>query len=202
MYPCVTVVEMENTMSHLVSSKWLIKPKPGHMVQFYPFESALKKSLYNYIGTGLLNNETCIVIATKEHLKALNSDLKAKAKVDVVKARRTGQYIALDAAETLASFMIDGSPNWEKFVDVIGSLASKAEKRGQPIRAYGEMVALLWQQGDISSVIKLEDFWNDLAKVYSFSLFCAYPQIHFDMEMHSKEHAKIRAMHNLLHESG
>ena len=43
------------------------------------------------------------------------------------------------------------------------------------VRAYGEMVDMLWQQGKRDAAIRLEEYWNDLGKLQTFSLFCAYP---------------------------
>jgi hypothetical protein len=37
------------------------------------------------------------------------------------------------------------------------------------------MVAVLWDEGNVTAAIALEDLWNDLATRYPFSLFCAYP---------------------------
>lgn len=42
-----------------------------------------------------------------------------------------------------------------------------------PERA-GEMVDVLWQRGERDAAIRLEEFWNDLARLQTFSLLCAY----------------------------
>src|SRR5438552_269564 len=44
----------------------------------------------------------------------------------------------------------------------------------QRVRAYGEMVDLLWQIGDVASAIDLEARWNELSTTKRFSLLCAY----------------------------
>jgi hypothetical protein len=36
------------------------------------------------------------------------------------------------------------------------------------------MVDVLWQRGERDAAIRLEEFWNDLAKLQTFSLLCAY----------------------------
>ena len=48
------------------------------------------------------------------------------------------------------------------------------------MRAYGEMVALLWDDGDVASALALEDLWNDLGDVRAFELLCAYPMSAFE----------------------
>jgi hypothetical protein len=42
------------------------------------------------------------------------------------------------------------------------------------IRAYGEMVNVLWKDGLTAAAIRLETLWNELAKSYDFKLLCGY----------------------------
>jgi signal transduction histidine kinase len=50
------------------------------------------------------------------------------------------------------------------------------------VAIFGEMVALLWAEGKAEAAIRLEQLWNGLAPVESFSLFCAYPMSCFERE--------------------
>jgi hypothetical protein len=45
-----------------------------------------------------------------------------------------------------------------------------------PVRVYGEMVALLWADGQVAAALELEDLWNELGRRLPFSLFCGYPE--------------------------
>ena len=82
-----------------------------------------------------------------------------------------------------------------KFFDVIGALIEKLSVNDQPVRTYGEMVALLWQSGNKEAVISLENLWNELIEKYSFSLYCAYPELHFIMDSEAK--TEITHTHNI-----
>jgi len=42
------------------------------------------------------------------------------------------------------------------------------------VRAYGEMVDILWQRGDKQAAIRLEQLWNEIGRLQTFSLLCAY----------------------------
>ena len=42
------------------------------------------------------------------------------------------------------------------------------------IRAYGEMVDVLWKAGQDVAAIRLEMLWNKLAMTHDFSLLCGY----------------------------
>jgi hypothetical protein len=42
------------------------------------------------------------------------------------------------------------------------------------LRAYGEMVGVLWKARQFAAAIRLEQLWNRLLEQSSFSLYCAY----------------------------
>jgi anti-sigma regulatory factor (Ser/Thr protein kinase) len=70
--------------------------------------------------------------------------------------------------------MCDGRLVRNAFFEVIGGVIRDAVGTGRPVRAYGEMVALLWDVGDVLAAIDLETLWNELAGELPFSLYCAY----------------------------
>ena len=145
-----------------------------HVVQFYNDDGELTNRVGGYLGEAVLDGGVAIVIATAAHRVAFASRL-AEAGVDVAAAVERGVYLALDAAETLGGFMIDGQPDGAGFEQSVGSLIAAAVRGGAPVRAYGEMVALLWDDGLVGAAIELESLWNELGCRYPFSLFCGYP---------------------------
>jgi MEDS: MEthanogen/methylotroph, DcmR Sensory domain len=70
--------------------------------------------------------------------------------------------------------MADGVPQWQAFHDIVGALLGGLCARYPGVRAYGEMVDLLWQQGRRDAALRLEGYWNELGKEHALSLFCAY----------------------------
>lgn len=78
-------------------------------------------------------------------------------------------------------FMRDGVPLAQRFNDAIGPVLTAVAARhpGVTIRAYGEMVDLLWQQGQNAAAIRLEMLWNDLARAHDFKLLCGYAMGNF-----------------------
>jgi PAS domain S-box-containing protein len=145
-----------------------------HFVQFYETERCLVESVTTFIGNALAAGDGAVVIATKAHRHRFHKKLKARG-LDVTRAREQGQYVVLDAADTLARFMVDGSPDPEKFAEVVGGVVARLAQSWPRVRAFGEMVALIWAEGNRDAAWRLEALWNDLAKTYSFALFCAYP---------------------------
>jgi signal transduction histidine kinase len=150
-----------------------------HIVQFYETDAFLLEALSSFIGTGLRKAEGCMVIATLAHQQQLEDSLQASG-LHLAFARTQGIYLSRDAHELLAQFMLDGSPEPERFAAVVGSLIRSAAAGGRHVRIFGEMVAELWAQGKQAATIRLEELWNELRpSMPPFSLLCAYPMAAF-----------------------
>jgi PAS domain S-box-containing protein len=169
-----------------------------HSVQFYEKEDFLLDEVSGFIGAGLQAGQVGLVIATQPHLEGLERRLKEReASPDWDASWGSDRYVALDAAETLAKFMVDGWPDERLFADVLGNVIQQAaQASSRPVRAFGEMVALLWAEGKHEASIRLEELWNDLAQTQSFSLLCAYPMQGFDDEGHGSPFAQICSAHS------
>ena len=79
--------------------------------------------------------------------------------------------------------MVNDWPDEILFLDSINGLLKRVQKNKRKIRAFGEMVALLWQKGKNGATVQLENLWNQLHKQEQFTLFCAYPRIGFTQDM-------------------
>jgi hypothetical protein len=77
------------------------------------------------------------------------------AGIDLPEARGCGRYIALDASEALGRFMVGGRPDAARFKIAIGQLVSGAVESAPNVRIYGEMVAVLWDEGNVAAAIAL-----------------------------------------------
>ncbi len=95
--------------------------------------------------------------------------------MDVGRARHQGVLVDLDAHQALAALTVDGVPDQGRFREVIGDVVGDAAARGRRVRGFGEMVGVLWAQGDVAGALALESFWNDLGALHDLSLWCAYP---------------------------
>jgi anti-sigma regulatory factor (Ser/Thr protein kinase) len=153
-----------------------VEVQPGaHVVHFYDHDSELAEVVGRHLADGLASGDVALVIATDPHRRAFE-DVMSDAGIDVAGAVRDGALVLLDASATLACFMRDGSPEPVAFDEVVGTLVRRAAETGRRVRAYGEMVALLWDKGLVNAAMELEELWNGLADQVSFSLLCAYPR--------------------------
>jgi hypothetical protein len=125
------------------------------------------------------------VIAGSERLPLFEAQL-ASMGVDVAEALRTRRLILLDGRDTLARIMDGERPSARLFRETIGSVIASATEIWRPARlhAYGELVDLLWADGNPDAALELEDLWNDLAARHAFALFCAYSSEHFKRDEH------------------
>lgn len=150
-----------------------------HAVQLYESDELLARSVASFLAAGLRAGDAAIVIATTQHHRALLDELAA-AGVDAADPVRDGRLVTLDAASTLRRFMTPAGPDPERFAATIGAVLDRAAEEGRAVRAFGEMVAVLWEDGDVASAMELEQLWNDLAAERDFSLLCAYPRALFN----------------------
>jgi hypothetical protein len=146
-----------------------------HFLQIYEDNSTYLDALETYVSGGIHFGDGVIVIATPQNRKALKDRLYAKG-IDLGAVIEQDQYIALDAEETLAKFMVKGWPDKELFTKAVTSLLARAGANGRRVRAFGEMVVLLWSQGDTAATLRLEHLWVNICVKEKFSLFCAYPK--------------------------
>ncbi len=169
-------------------------PHTEHVVQFYEKDPYLLDTLATYLRTGYDSGEPLLVIATGPHREGLEERLTAGG-FDVAGALEERRYLALDAAETLSKFMVNGRPDGRLFAEVVGGALRRATAPGEPtrVRAFGEMVGLLWADGNRDAAVRLEQLWNDLASTHDFSLLCAYPIAGFSDEDHGKPFLEICA---------
>jgi hypothetical protein len=153
----------------------LAAPAPcSHLLQFYADDDQLLDRLEEFVYFGLKGREACIIFATAAHLAELRTRLAAR-NVDAERAKNEGLLIELDAHAGLDLFMKDGSPDRERFGQATGELVTSARGNGRRVRVFGEMVVILWNNGQHEAAVCLERLGNDLMLADDVTLLCAYP---------------------------
>src|SRR5687768_13397766 len=149
-----------------------------HVLQIYEDDKVFIDVLEGFVVDGFSSDESVVIIATPEHLKLLNQRLRAKG-YDLFSLTLQDQYIPLDAELTLSQFMINGWPDENLFYHLLTNLLLRARKRDRRVRAFGEMVAILWSKGYSGATVHLEHLWTRFCEAEQFGLFCAYPKSGF-----------------------
>jgi hypothetical protein len=169
-------------------------PDRGHVVQFYGHEEELADRVAGYLLGALQHDGVAVVIATAAHRRAFERRL-TRAGVDLAAAARAGTYRTLDAGDTVRALTTGGQLDRGAFDRVIGSLIADAGQGERPVRAYGEMVALLWDAGLVNDAVQLEQMWGSLGLTHSFSLFCSYPARSVTGDGHLEAFAEVCRLH-------
>lgn len=165
-----------------------------HILQIYEDDQTFINTLQGFVSKGLSKGDSVIIIATTEHLRSLNQQLRSEG-FDLFTLTLQDQYIPLNAEETLSQFMINGWPDENLFYHLLTNLLLRARKKDRKVRAFGEMVAVLWSQGYSGATVHLEHLWNRFRASETFSLFCAYPKSGFTEDA-NKSLSKICGCHS------
>jgi KaiC/GvpD/RAD55 family RecA-like ATPase len=154
-----------------------------HSVHIYSDDNGLISRLCGIFAGSLRMGDSALVIATADHREQLIKSI-SDAGIDVRSCAREGRYTMLDAHQLLAQFMRDGMPDSALFADTVGELLATAyqhaRSRNRRVTVFGEMVAILWNEGEKEAALKLEQLWNEALRESSFHLHCAYPRGIFD----------------------
>src|SRR5581483_8592486 len=88
-------------------------------------------------------------------------------------------------------------PDGQRLRATVGSAIERSlrGRNGAAACLYGEMVDLLWQDGNTEGAVRLEELWNELASTHSFSLLCVYAMGNFYQEVHAHHFREICRQH-------
>ena len=157
-----------------INRTWHLTNSVGnHIVQVCQNETSQAEAVTHYIKEGLLNDEAVIVFARPALRQAVISKMDGLG-LDVQNFKSQGQIKFFDAEFLLSSFLIEGELEEPAFQEFIGLPIQAAQLKFGKVRAFGEMVDVLWKEGQHDTAIQLEDLWNNLSKKQEFSLLCTY----------------------------
>src|SRR2546425_423688 len=177
---------------------FLARPAAGdHIVQFYEDEQFLFDAVAHFTGAGLAAGEPVLIVATKPHRMAFAQVLRHNG-CRIEDAVASGLLTMLDAHEMLLRFMVGNELDAERFYSVLGAViqSSRQGRSRARVRVFGEMVDLLWRGGNRAAAILLEELWNELARLHSFTLLCAYSMGNFYMPGDGELFDKVCSRHS------
>jgi len=143
-----------------------------HILQIYEDDQVFINTLHGLVSNGLTAGDSVIIIATTAHLKLLNQRLCADG-IDLFSLTLHDHYIPLNVEDTLSQFMINGWPDENLFYHLLTNLLLRTRNKGRNVRAFGEMVAVLWSQGFSGATVHLEHLWSRFCETEAFSLLSA-----------------------------
>jgi hypothetical protein len=170
-----------------------------HIVQLYQDQDFLNRTVCRFAGAAIANGEGIILVPTLTHWNAIRPRLEAEG-VDVEAARDRGQLTVVDADEFLPRFMRDAMPDSPVFLGLAADVIGQAHAGGryQKVRWWGEMVNVLWERGDVSASMNLEDLFDQLAKKHDIAIFCSFLMDNFNGEVHASMLPRLGTNHSHL----
>jgi hypothetical protein len=140
-----------------------------------------------------------VILATDDHQHVLAQELRCRG-IDVEACVRRGRYVTIDAAEILSELLLNNEPDFRRFRKRISRALAGVNGVG-PVRnpramVYGELVSLLWEKRQSKAVLMLEELWEDLAREFSFSLFCGYSIAEFAEPEAEEVYVEICTVHS------
>src|SRR5581483_10441802 len=172
-------------------------PAGEHAVQIYGRLDELAVVVGAYLDAGLRRGSPALVIATPAHRRAFGVALERRG-WSTAELERDVLLVHADAEETLERVLVDGRPSPERFQDAVGELVDAAEAGapGRTLRAFGEMVDVLWASGRRQAAIELEELWNELVPVRPLALLCAYRLDILDLEVQTDALPDVLRLHS------
>lgn len=170
-----------------------------HILQLYQDSDFLNSAVCRYIGAGLANGDRIILFPTLTHWNAFRQRLETEG-VNVQAARERGQLTVVDANELLPRFMRDAMPDPQVFNVVIGDVFRQACAGGsyQKLRAWGELVNILWERGEVAASMNLEDLFDKLNQKIGIAMFCSYVMDNFNGDVHAHMLPRLGTNHSHL----
>jgi len=131
-----------------VGGKPLVLDAYDHALSFYADDAELVATIAAFFADGFAAGETITLVATPEHRSALEHAL-LRLGVPHRQLRDPARYRPFDAAEVLHELMPHGELVEEQFHARVTTMLGPGRTR-----IFGEMVALLWADGDVASAIR------------------------------------------------
>ena len=171
-----------------------------HIVQFFDSDESRAECVAAFLADGVRAGEPAIVVARPANWTAMVEQLEVQG-IPVKQAMTDGLIVMKQADDTLRRISRNGSPAADAFDAVVGkTVANLAQRgRGRRVRAYGEMVDMLAQRGELADAMSLEAMWNGLGERVPFFLMCGYAAAHFVASATHRALREICAAHSSVH---
>jgi PAS domain S-box-containing protein len=153
---------------------WRDVGQSGDFAQLYESDAVVVESIGDFIRSGLQSGAGALVMATHEHLQEVQKRWW-RSGFEFASLREKKQLVLLDAVVLLDQFYVNGELDRDRFFDAVGTPIAEAAARFSRAIVFSEMVTVLWQRGDSSAAVLLDELWYALSRRQNFTRFSAYP---------------------------
>jgi hypothetical protein len=169
----------------------------GHIVQLYQDDEFYGEAIAHFAAEGLVRGESIILVATKPHWNIISQRLRGRG-VRPEELFRAGQLTLLDADETLPKFMRGNIPDGTIFKPLARSTIARARCDGKfpRVRWWGEMVNVLYVDGNPRGSTRLEEFFDEVAHEENIAIFCSFLMDKFDPRIYDEAFGNVCRTHS------
>lgn len=169
----------------------------GHIVQLYQDDDFYGEAVSHFAAEGLVRGESVILVATKPHWENISRRLRGKG-FNLESLFGDGQLTLLDADDTLPKFMAGNDPDGRIFKPLAKQTIAKARAGGKypRVRWWGEMVNVLYVEGNRHGSHRLEEFFDEVAHEESIAIFCSFLMDKFDPEIYLEAFGNVCCTHS------
>lgn len=169
----------------------------GHIVQLYQDDDFYGEAISHFAAEGLVRGESIILVATQPHWQNISARLRGKG-FDTEQLFRHGQLTLLDADATLPRFMRGNQPDGSIFKPLAKETIAKARAGGKypRVRWWGEMVNVLYVNGNPKGSNRLEEFFDELAHEERIAIFCSFLMDKFDPKIYDEAFGNVCRTHS------
>lgn len=172
-----------------------VLPRGAHLVTFHEATDELVAEIVDHIRP-ILGSGGCAVIIAESSRWVPVRDRLAAVGIDADAAARDGYLRFIGARELLERISRDHVADPALFAEHVGAVMDEAFALSPRVTAFGEMVALAYEDGDVLLAIEIEQMWNELQREHTFDLLCGYPTTVVEQDEHTADFRSICEAHN------
>lgn len=187
----------------MINNDWkhlLANPGPnGHIVQLYQDKQFYGEAISHFAAEGLIRGESIILVATHSNWLNISTHLRNKG-FNLYELFNRGQLTLLDADNTLPKFMANGMPDGRIFKPLARETIQRARADGKypTVRWWGEMVNVLYVEGNEKASNKLEEYFDEVAHEESIAIFCSFLMDKYDPKIYDEALSNVCRTHSHL----
>jgi hypothetical protein len=169
-------------------------PHSEHLVQLFDAARSRADAAAKFLAEGWAAGDDLLVLAKPAHWDLIADYLERHGCPARDATSRTRLHF-IDAVATLRRMRRRGVFVRDAALEIIGELVEQTTAPGRPLRAYGELVDLLAEEGSFDEACVVEDAWNATLAVRPARLLCGYSAAHFTDPRHATHLRNICGRH-------
>jgi hypothetical protein len=144
-----------------------------HGIGVYDTPGFLVGVVTEFVSDALASEAMVVVVLPPAQLQAVDRDLAASG-LDLPAAKRHGTYVTVDSESLRQQVTTGGTIDMASYRTMADHLVGKATTRGRELHICGTMHSVLWEPGELATVLELEGMWHVLPGAPRMRLLCLY----------------------------